>query len=167
MRRPAPAMVIATVALFVALGGTAVAARSLITSRDIKNGTIRLVDIAPATKKALRGQIGPQGPAGPTGAQGAQGRVGPTGPAGAPGAFAPSKISYVVAPTLIGPRGGTATASCPAGAKVVGGGYTSTPSPGATIASSRATSDGSGWAVTATNSGGPFSFSAVAVCAAP
>ena len=66
-------------ALFVALGGTATAAR-LITSKDIKNGTIKTVDMSPSAKRALkgnRGATGPQGlagPAGPTGAQRPAGR---------------------------------------------------------------------------------------------
>jgi hypothetical protein len=45
MRRPSPALVVAMVALLVALAGSATAGRSLITSRDIKDGTIQLVDL--------------------------------------------------------------------------------------------------------------------------
>jgi len=65
-----------------------------IKSRDIGNGTIRRVDIAPATVASLRGQRGPagprglqgiQGPQGSPGATGAQGPAGPTGPQGATG----------------------------------------------------------------------------------
>src|SRR6516165_1694644 len=52
-RRPSPALVVATLALLVSLGGTATAAHVLITSKDIKDGTIRLVDLSPATKAAL------------------------------------------------------------------------------------------------------------------
>jgi hypothetical protein len=54
-RRPSAALVVSLVALFVALGGTATAARLLITTREIKNGTIRLVDLSPSTRAALRG----------------------------------------------------------------------------------------------------------------
>ena len=51
--RPSPALVVATLALLVALGGSAAAARVLITSRDIKDGTIRLVDISQGAKDDL------------------------------------------------------------------------------------------------------------------
>ena len=50
-----------------------------IKSRDIGNGAIRRIDIAPATVASLRGRRGPVGP------QGAQGTAGPTGPEGAVG----------------------------------------------------------------------------------
>jgi len=49
-------MVVATLALLFSLGGTAVAAGGLITSRDIKDGTIRLVDLSTATKTSLHAQ---------------------------------------------------------------------------------------------------------------
>lgn len=45
MRRPSPALVVAMVALLVALAGSAAAGRALITGRDIKDGTIQLVDL--------------------------------------------------------------------------------------------------------------------------
>lgn len=53
-RLPSPALVIACVALFAALGGTSYAlATGSITTREIKNGTIRNVDFKDGT---LRGQ---------------------------------------------------------------------------------------------------------------
>jgi hypothetical protein len=75
-----------------------------IKSRDIGNGAIRRVDIAPATVASLRGRrgpvgprgaqgtagaTGPQGAVGPAGSQGAAGPAGPQGPAGAAGATGP------------------------------------------------------------------------------
>jgi hypothetical protein len=48
-----PAMPVALLALFLSLFGTATAAKMLITSKDIKNGTIRLVDINKHTRKQL------------------------------------------------------------------------------------------------------------------
>jgi hypothetical protein len=75
-------MLVALVALVPALGGTATAASGLIGSAQIKNGSIRLVDISPSAKVALRGQRGPAGPQGP---QGIQGATGLTGAQGAPG----------------------------------------------------------------------------------
>jgi hypothetical protein len=48
-----PSLVLALLALVVSLGGTATAAGVLITSRDIKDGTIQLVDISPKAKGSL------------------------------------------------------------------------------------------------------------------
>jgi Collagen triple helix repeat (20 copies) len=90
-RRFTPAMIVAMIALGVTLSGSAMAA-GLITSAQIKDGTIRLVDINPSTKSALEGDRGPAGQRGPagargaTGAAGATGAQGPVGPAGARGA---------------------------------------------------------------------------------
>ena len=84
-------MVVAMLALFVALTGTAVATTSaLITGKQIKNGSITGLDIknksvtAKDIKGQLRGARGAAGPAGPPGPQGPQGSQGATGPAGAP-----------------------------------------------------------------------------------
>jgi collagen triple helix repeat protein len=88
MRKPSPAMVVALVALFVALGGTATAATLLVTSQQIKDRTIQVRDISPQALRALRGRQGPvgaEGPPGPAGPQGPQGNQGPVGPAGPAG----------------------------------------------------------------------------------
>jgi hypothetical protein len=85
------ANVMATVAVFIALGGTSYAVSSLprnsvgakqirsrsvgtkelrrgaVRSSDIKNRAIRLSDIAIAARSGLRGQAGPPGPPGPAG----------------------------------------------------------------------------------------------------
>jgi len=81
IRRPSPAMCVALIALFVALGGTGYAAFSLprdsVGTAQLKNGAVTKKKISARTRRALRGQRGPQGPAGPVGP------VGPaTGPAG-------------------------------------------------------------------------------------
>lgn len=61
-------MIVAVIALIVALGGTAGAATLLITSSaQIKDGAIRLQDLAPSARQALKGQPGQQGPAGEPG----------------------------------------------------------------------------------------------------
>jgi hypothetical protein len=106
LRRPSLATVLASLALFVALGGVSVAqeavssaagkisgssikdrsikarqiARSAITSAEIKNGAIGAADLdAPLTAKlATTGAPGPAGPAGATGATGPAGPAGPT-----------------------------------------------------------------------------------------
>jgi hypothetical protein len=121
--RPSPALVVAALALFVALAGTATATTySLVTSAQIKNGTIQLADISSTAKAALRGQRGFQGT---QGRPGAAGPAGLTGAAGANGGFDPNKVTYVTGPTLSVPSGvvATATAQCPAGSKPIGGGF--------------------------------------------
>ena len=90
--RPSPALIVSIVALVVACTGTAVAVKTMITSAQIQNGTIKLRDLSPAARKALLKDIGPTGPAGPKGATGAKGAAGSkgakgaTGPTGATGA---------------------------------------------------------------------------------
>jgi len=80
-RRPTPAMGVSVLALCLALGGTAVAS-SLITGRQIKDGTIQKVDLS---KKALGALAGPPGEPGARGASGAPGSKGSSGAQGAKG----------------------------------------------------------------------------------
>jgi hypothetical protein len=80
-------MVVALLALVMATTGSAVAA-SLITSKQIKDGTIQTKDISKKAQKALkgkRGATGPAGAAGPAGPQGPAGAAGAKGDTGAPG----------------------------------------------------------------------------------
>src|SRR6267378_553088 len=79
MRLSPPTVLICGALLFVSLAGNAAAVTGLITSKDIKNGTIRLEDLSPATRAALNGASGPQGPQGAPGAPGVQGPQGPAG----------------------------------------------------------------------------------------
>ena len=67
--------------LVVATAATAGAA-SLITSTQIKNGTIQLKDLSVSTKKALRGARGARGPQGKSGPQGSKGESGTPGAKG-------------------------------------------------------------------------------------
>lgn len=92
--RVSPAMVIAMLALFVALTGTAVATTSaLITGKQIKNSSITGLDVKnkSLTPKDFRGSVrgprGLRGPAGAAGAPGAQGAPGTPGAQGPPGPF--------------------------------------------------------------------------------
>jgi hypothetical protein len=76
---------IALLALFFALGGTSLAAATLINGKLIKPHTIaknRLTNTAIKQLKGNRGPQGPQGAQGPTGAQGVQGVQGVQGPPG-------------------------------------------------------------------------------------
>ncbi|MBK8293375.1 MAG: collagen-like protein [Solirubrobacterales bacterium] len=95
MKRPRLATILAGLALFIALGGTAAAAGGLIngkkikkgtiTSKQIKNKTITKAKISPSTFGALAGAKGPQGPKGDKGSTGAKGATGLQGPKGDPG----------------------------------------------------------------------------------
>ena len=71
----------------IATAATATAA-SLVTSKQIKNGTITKKDLSPALRARLKaaGAVGPQGPAGAPGAEGSRGPVGEAGKDGLDGA---------------------------------------------------------------------------------
>src|SRR5690242_19109983 len=112
LRLPSPALLVALVALFATMSGTAVAAK-LITGKDVKNGSLQVKDLSAKARATLKGATGPQGPAGPAGADGATGATGAAGPAGAPGI---SGREVVVAPTDTNSDAEkTALATCPDG----------------------------------------------------
>jgi hypothetical protein len=97
------ANVIATLALFLALGGSSYAAlklpggsvgpkqlqRNAVTSPKVKPGSLRLNDLRASARAGLRG------PAGPPGSAGAQGPQGVAGPPGAPGLPATRLFAFV------------------------------------------------------------------------
>ncbi len=92
MQRPRLATILAGLALFLVLGGSATAASGLINGKKIKKGTVTAKQIKNKTitkgklsKKTVKSLKGATGPKGDTGAQGAPGQPGPTGPAGADG----------------------------------------------------------------------------------
>jgi len=75
-RLRSPSMGVAIVAVVIAGTGSAVAAGTLITAKQIKHGTIQLVDISKGAQTALKGNLGPRGPQGPQGPQGTPGAAG-------------------------------------------------------------------------------------------
>ena len=188
------ANVVSTICLFVVLSGTAYAAVTVpfnsvgqaqlqanaVTSGKVQDGALLRRDFRPGQLPA--GARGPAGATGPTGAQGAGGAQGPqgiqglagaTGPQGTPGGFDLSKLSYVtgqtlpVAPTTTGLIVGTET-DCPAGDKVVSGGFTILSNATVRVVTSMSNSAGSGWIVEMMNtSGSPVDVRVTAVCAAP
>lgn len=143
--RPRYADVAATLALVIATAGTSYAAivvtsanikDETIQSRDVRNGALKLADINDTAEAQLRGQVGPRGPAGPRGLPGEQGepgqqglpgqpgQPGQPGEQGAPGTNGVSGLVYTkkqVAGTAGAPI--TAEAACPAGKRVIGGGF--------------------------------------------
>jgi hypothetical protein len=105
--QPSPAMLVALVALVFATTGSAVAA-SLITSAQIKDGTIQTKDLSSTARKALKGQRGLRGPAGAQGPQGAKGDTGATGATGPAGPKGDQGIQGVPGPLLTAlPSGST------------------------------------------------------------
>lgn len=167
-------MVVAVVALFFSLTGWGVAAKvamapaNSVGTQQIVNGSIRLADIAPATARLLKGQVGERGTPGVQGQQGPQGAQGPPGAAGLPGGFNPGKMSYVGASpqTVINPGGvGSSKAVCPSGSYPTGGGGLSGVGK---IGISQATPDPWGWSVSVYNDTGiTISIAAFVVCVAP
>jgi hypothetical protein len=130
--RPGPGLVVALIALFVVSGGSAMAA-SLITSKQIKDGTIQAKDISKKAKQALKGNTGLRGLSGALGPMGPQGPAGPQGVQGVQGAPGPVNLTYVRGDQVDVSATGQehAEAYCPAGQSVVGGGvYSDSPNVG-------------------------------------
>jgi hypothetical protein len=86
------ANVVATIALFIALGGSSYAAlnlpRNSVGSEQVKPGSLRASDFKASELSNLRGPRGRRGPVGATGARGANGARGLTGAAGTVRAYA-------------------------------------------------------------------------------
>jgi hypothetical protein len=151
MKRFTPATVIAMVALFVALAGSATAAGTvLITGKQIKNGSVGLVDLSASAKRALKGA---RGPAGDAGAQGIPGPAGAPGVAGPAGGFDPAKVSYVEGATVtLAPQAaGSGSAVCPAGAKAISGGWVVLSGDVGEVFGSRSFDSGGSWTVSVFN----------------
>jgi hypothetical protein len=158
---------VAYLALFVALGGTSLAAATAINGKQIKPHTIpknRLTNSAISSLHGAKGAPGTQGPTGPKG---------PTGVAGPPGLSGYLRVSGTAVAVPAGMEG-TASALCPAGEKELGGGFLTT-TPNATlfptisqefISSAPATNGDLGWGVTMYNNGGTSaSFKVSVYCA--
>ena len=110
MKTPRHSTVVAYLALFVALSGSAYAATRIgskqivnnsIRSQDIRDRGIALKDISTSARRSLRGQTGAAGAQGAPGAPGGQGVQGPKGDQG------PAGASAVPARTVLVGAGGT------------------------------------------------------------
>ena len=127
MKRPSGSLVVAVLAIVIATAGTASATTALITSNQIRNGTIRLVDISKKARKALQGrtgETGKTGAAGPQGPKGPQGVPGPQGLQGAMGSPGVSGYTVVRNNTVVSTpvNHASVVADCPAGEQVLSGG---------------------------------------------
>lgn len=139
IRRPSPALVVASVALLLSLGGSAYATVALspgsVGTRQLKNGAVTSEKLAGSAVTAskvkpyslLSQDFAPgQLPAGPQGPQGPQGATGPQGPVGRTGLQGPAGVSGYQVITSTSPTSATSekavAANCPAGESILGGG---------------------------------------------
>jgi hypothetical protein len=155
LRRPSPASVIACLALFFALGGSALAARHYLISSTAQ--------IKPSVLAKLKGGRGPGGPSGASGPQGPQGPGGPQGPAG-PSNLSP--LTTVEGPNFLIPVGEaeSSVATCPPGSHAVSGGGVAITVDG--LAVSIMSEDHQSWIAIALGAGDPeASIQAIAYCA--
>jgi hypothetical protein len=147
-------------------------------------GRLRLGSVCRANERPLSwNQIGPSGPSGPPGPQGVPGPVGPQGPPGPASTViitsSASMVAQSIGPGLPPPPGAlTATATCPSGATIVGGGVRGReqsagggPETGGDIyISGSYPSSSTTWTVEAelrpTNSGETLTLTAYAICSA-
>jgi hypothetical protein len=131
------ANVTATLALFVALGGSSYAALKIggedvrdgsLTGRDVRDGSLAAADLGEsATAARRRGRRGPRGRPGPQGPPGPPGGQGPTGPPGATNVVVrTSPVPPPVVPFPFGEGGGSfnfeVQAYCLPGEVATGGG---------------------------------------------
>jgi hypothetical protein len=105
------AIIAGVVALLVS--SASATAAFVVTSKNIKNGTIQTIDLSAKARKALKGNAGPAGARGPAGPQGPRGFVGAT------------KIVSATFPVPSNTAGSPQTVSCPAGTGIISGGVIS------------------------------------------
>ena len=181
------ANVAATLALFVALGGTSYAAltvtgknvkNSSLTGVDIKNSSLTTADIKDSSLLARDFKAG-QLPAGPQGAKGDKGATGATGAAGATGApgaaGAPGATNVVTRTSSASAPVGVNdfSVSCLPGERAVGGGGTGPSSdPEVTLAGTFATPETAGttptgWTARYNVTGIAHTVTTFVVCASP
>ncbi len=113
---PSPALIVASIALIVALGGVSYAAvaipRNSIGSAQVMNGSLQKADLNKKTIASLHGAKGEQGPQGATGATGAPGVTGATGVQGLQGI-----------PGIQGPKGDKGDSAGPFAYGMMPGGF--------------------------------------------
>ena len=163
-----PSTVIALIALFVALSGTAVAATGLITSAQMKNDTIQGKDVKDRslTPTDFTGSVaGPQGAAGQPGAQGVKGDQGIQGIQGLKGFDEISRPTATLVTNASSFNGLTVT--CPdTYPRVIGGGVDTTVNEDFGVLEESYPSGTGGWSVRMHNLGGslPLTSTVYAIC---
>jgi hypothetical protein len=154
------AAVAAGAALLVGVSSVGAVAGSMITSKDIKNDTVRSVDVHDNglymrdLSQGVQKRINAPGPRGETGATGAQGEKGDPGAPGAPGPAALANIEHwSSAGTVVAGTTGVVQVNCPTATKTaISGGFSVDGySPEVQVLASRNTIDSKGWLVYAHN----------------
>jgi hypothetical protein len=168
-------VLVGVVASMLLVGGAGATAATLITGKQIKDGTITGKDVKnkSLTAKDFRGSVqGPTGLQGPTGPQGATGPQGPRGLQGAVGTGGIVSVESVHGadvPVTIGQSSVEATVLCPAGETAFGGGGVAGDGDAVLTDSysiSQVSPPRTGWLVIARNLGGNAdTVHATAVCA--
>lgn len=127
------ANVVASIALFVALGGTSFAltlGKDSVKSKNIAREAVRTSDLAKGAVNSAKVKDGSllagdfkagQLPAGPTGPKGAKGATGPKGSQGIPGLSGLERKAALSADNSESPK--SAVATCAAGKQAISGGY--------------------------------------------
>jgi hypothetical protein len=179
------ANVMATIAVFVALGGTGYAAVKLpknsvgtaqiktsgVASSEVKNGALKAIDFkAGELPTGATGPQGPQGPQGLKGDKGEPGTNGTNGTNGAPGTVGAATTAFFQAPADLGAGANMSYGVfCPAGKQAIGGGGRGddTQSEKTTLTNTRPAINSTntepplagqgftGWRITVVNSSGP------------
>jgi hypothetical protein len=146
------AIIAAVVAMLVS--SASATAAFVVTSKNIKNGTIQTVDLSAKARKALKGKVGPAGARGP---------AGPTGPQGPPGFVGATRIVSATFPVPPNTAGSPQTVSCPAGTGIISGGVISEAQRDTWVDAP----SGNGWSGAANNVGGiePGELTVYALCA--
>jgi hypothetical protein len=126
----------------------------VVTSKNIKNGTIQTVDLSAKARKALKGKAGARGP---TGARGPAGQQGPAG------FVAATKLVSATFPVAVNDTGTVRTVACPPGTGVISGGVVSEAQWDTWVDAP----SGNGWSGAANNYGGtdPGQVTVFALCA--
>jgi hypothetical protein len=166
------ANITATIALFIALGGTSYAALQIprnsvgsaqlrarsVDSSKVRDRSLRTVDLSVAARNFLKGQRGPAGPAGPP------------GPAGGGAGSAAVAVTYPTATGAVAAGEVTsATASCGPGQRVTGGGVRIDSGGDSAVRETYPNINNTAWTARVGNddvAGGPFNYTVFAICVA-